>query len=87
MNTVNSVFSSFIIYHLSHFEFTFFLQGHGVDIYIVDTGLDTTHVEFSPNQHRVVQNVYSAYPDVSFDPGADTDGQGHGTHVAGITDI
>ena len=54
--------------------------GLGVDVYIVDTGLDTTHVEFAGNPLREVKNVYDAYASTTT---ANNDGQGHGTHVAG----
>lgn len=46
--------------------------GAGVDIYVIDTGVRTSHVVFNG---RAVQGF-------SFD-GSATDGDGHGTHVAG----
>jgi hypothetical protein len=58
-------------------------DGSGVDVYIVDTGIDTKHVEFAvvPNDKnpRVVQNIYNYIGEIT----DNTDGQGHGTHVAG----
>lgn len=55
--------------------------GCGASIYILDTGLDTTHSEFTENQPhaREVLNVYNGYGSIS----DNTDVQGHGTHVAG----
>jgi subtilisin family serine protease len=38
--------------------------GAGVDVYVVDTGIDTNHQEFQPGDGyptRVVQNIYDAY--------------------------
>lgn len=58
-------------------------SGKNVDIYVVDTGIDTTHVEFQGNTNRRVSNIYSAFSSNKHSPGACTDGQGHGTHVAG----
>ena len=60
--------------------------GAGVDVYILDTGIDTTHVEFSGGGgSRTVKNVYNAYATGASksDPGPSIDDQGHGTHVAG----
>ena len=53
-------------------------DGSGVDVYIVDTGIDTSHEEFSSTS-RTVENIYNAYDAVT----ADTDGNSHGTHCAG----
>jgi hypothetical protein len=56
-------------------------HGNGVDLYIVDTGLDTTHNEFQDNgTGRIVANIFNAYGQ---NDKARTDGDGHGTHVAG----
>ena len=59
-----------------------YFKGCGVDIYVVDTGLDTTHIEFAPvsGVSRTVSNIYNEFGAVT----SDTDGQGHGTHCAGI---
>jgi cerevisin len=46
--------------------------GAGVDIYVIDTGVRTTHAAF---QGRAVQG-FTAFA-------SDVDGDGHGTHVAG----
>ncbi len=52
--------------------------GTGVDIYVLDTGIDTTHYEFS-NAGRVVSNIFNGFGSVT----TNTDGHGHGTHCAG----
>jgi aqualysin 1 len=44
----------------------------GVNIYVIDTGIDATHADLN-----VVRS------DVNFHGGQDTDCEGHGTHVAG----
>jgi hypothetical protein len=54
--------------------------GSGVDVYVLDTGLDTTHPEFA-GAGRTVENVFSAYHSSPLP--ANTDGDGHGTHCAG----
>lgn len=53
-------------------------RGCGVDVYVIDTGIDTLHREFN-NTGRVVQNIFNAYGSIT----ANTDGDGHGTHCAG----
>jgi hypothetical protein len=56
-------------------------NGTGVDVYVIDTGLDTTHIEFEDiGMNRTVENIYNAYGDCCV---SNTDGQGHGTHVSG----
>jgi len=52
----------------------------GSSIYIVDTGLDTEHTQFSGDD-RIVENIFDAY---SSHLVADNDVVGHGTHCAGI---
>ncbi|GLB43248.1 putative peptidase S8 family protein [Lyophyllum shimeji] len=47
--------------------------GHGVDIYIVDTGIYTAHSQFDGRARW--GKTFGGY--------ADADGNGHGTHVAG----
>ena len=56
-------------------------SGRNVDVYVLDTGLDTTHKEFESSSlfTRVVENVYNGYGSVS----DNTDVNGHGTHCAG----
>ena len=57
-------------------------KGCGVDIYIIDSGIDTTHIEFASvsGVSRTVSNIYNAFGAVT----SNTDGWGHGTHLAGI---
>ncbi|KAJ1401379.1 peptidase S8/S53 domain-containing protein [Ochromonadaceae sp. CCMP2298] len=52
--------------------------GTGVDVFVLDTGIDTTHTEFSSNA-RTVTNIWNSYGAIT----TNTDGNGHGTHVAG----
>jgi subtilisin family serine protease len=56
-------------------------RGCGVNIYVVDTGLDTLHAEFAavPGTARIVANIFNINGSVS----TNTDTYGHGTHVAG----
>jgi subtilisin family serine protease len=55
-------------------------KGCGVDIYIIDTGIDTNHIEFSPTGlFRTVANIFNDYGDIT----SNTDVYGHGTHCAG----
>ena len=49
------------------------MDGSGVSVYVVDTGVDTTHWEFQ-NSDRTVENIFNAYGSVS----DNTDGNGHG---------
>ena len=60
--------------------------GKDVDVYVIDTGLDTNHDAFKQIEGghvRTVKNLFSYYSKNPMNPGTDTDGQGHGTHVAG----
>jgi hypothetical protein len=57
---------------------TFVYSGSGVDVYVVDTGIDATHIEFASGT-RTVKNIFNAYGSVT----TNTDGHGHGTHCAG----
>ncbi|MBI3071878.1 MAG: putative Ig domain-containing protein [Deltaproteobacteria bacterium] len=54
-------------------SYTYAANGTGVNVYVIDTGIRTTHTEFAPN--RAVA-AFSA-----LDGGAE-DCHGHGTHVA-----
>jgi subtilisin family serine protease len=55
-------------------------NGSGVDVYVLDTGIDTTHQEFSDiGMSRTVSNIYNAYGSIT----TNTDGHGHGTHCSG----
>ena len=62
-------------------------QGSGVDVFILDTGIDTQHQEFLPDipgaLPRTVKNIYDEFSAVKTVVGDDIDDQGHGTHVAG----
>jgi subtilisin family serine protease len=64
-------------------------NGAGADIYIVDTGIDTSHVEFQPGSgypSRTVKNIYDVYASTGYlktHPPDDSDSEGHGTHVSG----
>jgi len=53
-------------------------KGCGVDVYVVDSGIDTNHIEFSGTS-RTVANIYNQFGSVT----TNTDGYGHGTHCAG----
>jgi hypothetical protein len=57
-------------------------DGTGVDVYVLDTGLDTNHNEFK-SRSGTTANIYDAYASSKTTPKADNDMQGHGTHVAG----
>ena len=52
-------------------------NGMGVDVYVVDTGIDTNHIEFSNTHERTVANIYNEFGA----PSANTDGNGHCSHV------
>ncbi|GLB43153.1 putative peptidase S8 family protein [Lyophyllum shimeji] len=65
--------SSYYYYTLDH-QYTYDEPaGAGVDIYIVDTGIQISHNEFVPRARWGA--TFGGYPDA--------DGNGHGTHVAG----
>ncbi|KAH8810550.1 serine protease [Flagelloscypha sp. PMI_526] len=55
------------------FQYDDAFAGNGVDVYVVDTGIRTTHSQF---QGRARWGA-------TFGPSASADGNGHGTHVAG----
>ncbi|EAU82204.2 hypothetical protein CC1G_10606 [Coprinopsis cinerea okayama7 len=60
--------------HALNFRYTYDSSGGaGVDIYVLDTGVRLTHVEFEGRARSGA--VFGGY--------APTDGQGHGTHCAG----
>jgi subtilisin family serine protease len=56
-----------------------YFSGQGVNVYILDTGIDTNHNEFNGGDFtREVKNIYSAFASKkkTHDPGSDTDGHG-----------
>ena len=57
-------------------------KGCGVDIYVIDSGINTEHIEFASvsGVSRTVSNIYNYFGPVT----TNTDGFGHGTHCAGI---
>ena len=57
-------------------------KGCGVDIYVIDSGIDTDHIEFASvsGVSRTVSNIFNQFGALT----SDTDGFGHGTHCAGI---
>jgi len=56
-------------------------KGCGVDIYLIDSGIDTNHIEFIQlgGSNRTVANIFNEFGAVT----SNTDGFGHGTHCAG----
>lgn len=52
--------------------------GLGVDVYIIDSGLDTLHSEFQGNPNRVVKNIYDGNVDDQNLIDANNDENGHG---------
>ena len=55
--------------------------GCSVDVYVLDTGVDTQHIEFGSNGNgRVVENIWNGFGSVT----DNTDGHGHGSHCAGM---
>ena len=52
-------------------------RGNGIDIYILDTGVNTNHANFINNNPTVL------FTFGNHNTSSDTDCQGHGTHVAG----
>ena len=56
--------------------------GCGVDIYVIDSGIDTNHIEFVnvSGVSRTVSNIFNQFGAVT----SNIDGFGHGTHCAGM---
>ena len=50
--------------------------GEGVTVAVIDTGVDASHPDLAAN-------TLSGYDAIANTPGTSTDGNGHGTHVAG----
>lgn len=64
----------------------FGLNGAGVRVAVLDTGVDTAHVDLAPSlvsQHCFNRNS-GCLPDSSVESDSAQDQNGHGTHVAGI---
>lgn len=59
-------------------SYTYFQTGAGVRVYVIDTGIRTTHVQFGPPSDSRALNVFDAFG------GTGDDCNGHGTHVSGI---
>lgn len=59
--------------------------GKDIDVYVVDTGIDTLHSEFQnlAGSSRIVKNIYNAFINPRTNPSTNTDDVGHGTHVSG----
>lgn len=57
-------------------------------MYVVDSGIDTTHSEFNGNSKRIVRNLFAIPPAGSGEEegvvSENNDVVGHGTHCAGI---
>jgi len=64
-------------------------NGSGVDVYVVDTGIDPTHVEFQDGQATNIFAYNGSGYELSIKPSSmgptyDIDGDGHGSHCAGL---
>jgi hypothetical protein len=59
-------------------SYTYVETGAGVNVYVIDTGIDSTHSEFTGR----LGNGYNAVQTTPQSPQAWDDCQGHGTHVA-----
>jgi len=63
------------------------LTGAGINVGIIDTGLDSSHRDFSDNSGTDIRVVHT-YTASHFDPGISSDPnvdeEGHGTHITGI---
>lgn len=67
------------------FNTTTAYHGEGIDVYVLDTGLDTTHVEFARNAYNRKVRCFDAIPKngiTAVTASVNNDGNGHGTHVA-----
>jgi Ca2+-binding RTX toxin-like protein len=62
------------------------IQGQGLAVVVIDTGIDLDHPAFGPDSDRngVADRIVYQYDFVGFNDSNASDGQGHGTHVAGI---
>jgi hypothetical protein len=50
--------------------------GQGVHVYVIDTGIDTNHIEFANTNEREVMNIFNGYGDGAVSD--DLDDNGHG---------
>jgi subtilisin family serine protease len=58
--------------------------GTGVDVYIIDSGIDSNHSEFLPNGFsRNVSNIFNSFGSLALN----IDGNGHGTSIAGLINL
>src|SRR5436853_5232642 len=62
------------------------VDGHGTAVVIVDTGADLHHPAFGPDSDHngIADRIVYQYDFVGANDSDATDGNGHGTHVAGI---
>jgi len=58
-------------------------QGSGVDVYVLDTGVRTTHTDFEGRAVPAYDLWYSPNKCTGTDPKCAADNNGHGTHCAG----
>jgi len=56
------------------------VNGSGVDVFVVDSGIDLTHIEFSNSEERNLSNPFAFYGNLS----SNTDQNGHGTRTASV---
>ena len=61
------------------------VKGKGVSVVVVDTGIDLNHPHFGPDADRngIADRIVFNYDFVGANDNNASDGQGHGTHVAG----
>ena len=58
-------------------------EGAGVNAYILDTGIRTTHVDFGGRASIFIDYIGTSYPSETCVTAQNNDCVGHGTHVAG----
>lgn len=59
-------------------------RGEGIVVAVVDTGVDTSHVDLADQVVAAIDCVGAAGDPTRCRPGGDADLDGHGTHVAGL---
>lgn len=84
---ISGTFSpSAIFIHADRVQQDFGLSGAGVNVAVLDTGVDTAHVDLAP--HLIAQHCFNrngaCLPHNSAESDNAQDQNGHGTHVAGI---